>query len=336
MSLVGTTVKTAAIFGCSTTRLLPEESDFFARVRPFGFILFARNIESHEQIRSLCTALRQAVGWNAPIFIDQEGGRVQRLWAPLAREWPTPLDHAEQAGSKAPIQIFERYKEIAQELRALGITANCAPVADIARSQSHPVLRNRCFGSSPEQVTKLAKAAAEGLLAGGVLPVIKHIPGLGRAAVDSHTEPPYVRATLKELGSSDFRPFQDLCLYSMGMTTHVIFEALDQQPATVSPTVISLIRDEIGFDGFLMTDDISMEALNGPVEERSRSALDAGCDVTLHCNGQLEEMRKIATLCPLNCAKAAERMQRVMDQHSALSELVNSKKMVKEGGLHDR
>ena len=336
MSLVGTTVKTAAIFGCSTTRLLPEESDFFARVRPFGFILFARNIESHEQIRSLCTALRQAVGWNAPIFIDQEGGRVQRLRAPLAREWPTPLDHAEQAGSKAPIQIFERYKEIAQELRALGITANCAPVADIARSQSHPVLRNRCFGSSPEQVTKLAKAAAEGLLAGGVLPVIKHIPGLGRAAVDSHTEPPYVRATLKELGSSDFRPFQDLCLYSMGMTTHVIFEALDQQPATVSPTVISLIRDEIGFDGLLMTDDISMEALNGPVEERSRSALDAGCDVTLHCNGQLEEMRKIATLCPLNCAKAAERMQRVMDQHSALSELFNSKKMVKEGGLHDR
>ena len=326
MSLVGTTVKTAAIFGCSTTRLLPEESDFFARVRPFGFILFARNIESHEQIRSLCAALRQAVGWNAPIFIDQEGGRVQRLRAQLAREWPTPLDYAEQAGSKAPIQIFERYKEIAQELRALGVTANCAPVADIARSQSHPVLRNRCFGSSPEQVTKLAKAAAEGLLAGGVLPVIKHIPGLGRAAVDSHTEPPYVRATLKELGSSDFRPFQDLCLYSMGMTTHVIFEALDQQPATVSPTVISLIRDEIGFDGLLMTDDISMEALNGPVEERSRSALDAGCDVTLHCNGQLEEMRKIATLCPLNCAKAAERMQRVMDQHSALSELVNSKK----------
>ena len=326
MSLVGTTVKTAAIFGCSTTRLLPEESDFFARVRPFGFILFARNIESHGQIRSLCTDLRQAVGWNAPIFIDQEGGRVQRLRAPLAKEWPTPLDHAEQAGSKAPIQIFERYKEIAQELRALGVTANCAPVADIARSQSHPVLRNRCFGSSPEQVTKLAKAAAEGLLAGGVLPVIKHIPGLGRAAVDSHTEPPYVRATLKELGSSDFRPFQDLCLYSMGMTTHVIFEALDQQPATVSPTVISLIRDEIGFDGLLMTDDISMEALNGPVEERSRSALDAGCDVTLHCNGQLEEMRKIATLCPLNCAKAAERMQRVMDQHSALSELVNSKK----------
>ena len=162
--------------------------------------------------------------------------------------------------------------------------------------------------------------------------MIKHIPGLGRAAVDSHTEPPYVRATLKELGSSDFRPFQDLCLYSMGMTTHVIFEALDQQPATVSPTVISLIRDEIGFDGLLMTDDISMEALNGPVEERSRSALDAGCDVTLHCNGQLEEMRKIATLCPLNCAKAAERMQRVMDQHSALSELVNSQKMVKEGG----
>jgi beta-N-acetylhexosaminidase len=309
----------AAIFGCVGTVLSLAEKAFFAKADPFGFILFGRNIESADQIRALCVDLREAVGWYAPIFIDQEGGRVQRLRAPLVKEWPAPLEHVKMAGENAERVVFKRYFLIAQELRDLGITANCAPVADIARPQTHGILKNRCFGSDVPAVTRLARAAANGLLEGGVLPVIKHIPGHGLAQVDSHKDAPVVSAAKASLASSDFAPFKALNDLPMGMTAHVIYQDIDVRPGTVSEKIIKLIRDDIGFEGLLMSDDLSMQALGGTIAKRAKAVLGVGCDLVLHCNGEMDEMRNITDSIGEMSALGQLRANKVIALHNSLS-----------------
>ena len=280
----------AAIFGCDGTILTREERAFFADANPFGFIVFDRNLESADQIRGLTSDLRDAVGWNAPVFIDQEGGRVQRLRGPLATDWLPPLDHVAALGEDAVEGMRLRYHIIAAELTALGIDSNCAPMLDIAREGTHPFLRNRCYGTELDQVVKIGRAVSDGLIAGGVFPVVKHIPGHGLAQMDSHHEVPRITVSGAELDAVDFaafRPFTDL---HMGMTAHLLFESLGETaPATTSPSMIRRIREDIGFTGLLMTDDISMNALSGTVPERGAASVAAGCDLVLHCNGDLPE-----------------------------------------------
>lgn len=280
----------AAIFGCDGPELTADERAFFAEANPFGFILFDRNLVAPDQIRALTADLRAAVGWNAPILIDQEGGRVQRLRAPLATDWLPPLDHVAVLGAEAAQGMRLRYQIIASELRAYGIDVNCAPMLDVARPETHAFLRNRCYGSDLDQVVKIGRAVADGLLAGGVAPVIKHIPGHGLAQMDSHRDLPRIDAPADLLDRIDFaafRPFADL---AMGMTAHLVYSALGEtDPATTSATMIARIRADLSFDGLLMTDDISMQALSGTVPERGAAALAAGCDLVLHCNGALSE-----------------------------------------------
>ncbi|WP_371060337.1 glycoside hydrolase family 3 N-terminal domain-containing protein [Rhodosalinus sp. 5P4] len=284
----------AAIFGCAGPHLAPAEARFFREADPFGFILFARNCESPEQIRGLTAALRDAVGRAAPILIDEEGGRVSRLPRGVGRRLPPPLDAVRAAGGRAADMMRLRYRVIAAELQSLGIDVNCAPLADIATPRTHPFLRDRCHGTTAQEVAANARAVAEGLFAGGVLPVLKHIPGHGRAEADSHLALPRVQEPACTLRETDFAPFAALADLPLGMTAHVVFADLDERPATTSPAVIRLIREEIGFGGLLMTDDISMQALEGSVARRAADAIAAGCDVVLHCNGALREMEAVA------------------------------------------
>ncbi len=299
----------AFIAGLRGAVLLPEEAAFFADSQPWGFILFARNIEHPDQLRRLTDALRASVGRAAPVLIDQEGGRVQRMGPPHWRSWMPPLEQAARAGRRAPDSFRLRYRIIAHELRAVGIDTNCAPCADIATPRTHPVLRNRCMGSDPATVSANARAAAAGLLAGGVLPVLKHVPGHGRATRDSHVELPRVDAPRPELEPSDFAPFRALADLPLAMSAHVVFSALDPQaPATTSPLMGQLIRHDIGFDGLLLSDDISMQALSGSIAARTRAALAAGMDLVLHCNGDLDEMIALAEaageMSPQACRRA--------------------------------
>lgn len=284
----------AAIFDAEGFRLTAAEKAFFRRADPFGFILFGRNIDNPDQIRALCAEMRAAVGREAPILIDQEGGRVQRLGPPLGRQWLSPLEQVVQAGAHAVQAMHLRYRLIAAELIALGIDGNCAPLVDVAGPATHGFLKNRCYGYSPEHVTEIGRAVANGLLEGGVLPVVKHIPGHGRAVVDSHKGLPVVDATRAELEAVDFVPFRALNDLPMAMTAHLTYSDIDPRPATVSPKMMRLIREDIGFDGLIMSDDISMQALNGTLPEITRAALAAGCDVVLHCNGTLEEREAVA------------------------------------------
>ncbi len=284
----------ATILDADGLRLTGEEKSLFRDVNPFGFILFARNIDTPDQIRALCCDFREAVGREAPITIDQEGGRVQRLRAPLAREWMPPLDHVARAGPDAERAMFLRYRLIAHELRVLGIDSNCAPMVDLAFDETHPFLQNRCYGSDATIVAKLGRAAAEGMLQGGVLPVLKHIPGHGRATQDSHYDLPHVSADAEDLDDMDFAPFRLLNDLPMGMTAHLVYDAIDDQPATVSAPMMAVIREQIGFDGLIMTDDLSMKALSGSLTDLSRRALSAGCDAILLCNGTLAERAEVA------------------------------------------
>ena len=284
----------AAILDADGLRLSAEEAAFFRDVNPFGFILFARNIDTPDQVSALCGDFRMAVGRDAPITIDQEGGRVQRLRGPFWREWVPPLDFVRRAGAGARQAMYLRYRLIADELRALGIDSNCAPMVDVAVPGTHEFLRNRCYGTNPATVAELGRAAAQGMLDGGVLPVLKHIPGHGRATQDSHYDLPHISDDIRELDACDFAPFRELNDLPMGMTAHLVYDAIDDAPATLSPRMMKLVRDEIGFQGLIMTDDISMKALQGSLSDLSRAALDAGCDVVLHCNGTLQERRDVA------------------------------------------
>ena len=288
----------SVIFGCAGPELSPQEAAFFREADPFGFILFARNVENPAQLRRLTGDLREAVGRDAPVLVDQEGGRVQRLRAPHWREWLPPLDTASLARDPARA-MWVRSRIIAHELRGVGIDANCAPCADIAGEATHPFLRNRCYGSDPATVTRLSAAVAEGHLAGGVLPVIKHMPGHGRATADTHHDLPRVTTPRADLSQTDFAPFRALNHLPMAMTAHIVFAAHDERPATQSPEMIRVIREEIGFQGLLMTDDLNMQALSGSLAERTAASLAAGCDIALHCKGDLAEMQEVAAAATL-------------------------------------
>ena len=289
----------AVIFGCAGLRLDPAERAFFAQAQPWGTILFARNIETPAQLTALTAELRDAVGRDMPVLIDQEGGRVQRMRGPHWRDWPPALDQCRTA--RDPVRaMYLRGRLIASELRACGIDVNCAPLADIATDDTHPILRNRCYGTALAPVIAHARALAQGLMAGGVLPVLKHIPGHGRAQADSHLDLPVISEGREELTNSDFAAFQALADLPLGMTAHLLFSKIDPSyPATLSPKMITLIREDIGFQGLLMTDDISMQALDGTIAARARAALGAGCDLVLHCNGDMREMAEIAQACPM-------------------------------------
>ena len=294
MTAVGTT---AAILGCIGPQLLPDEHAFFRDADPFGFIVFARNVETPDQLYRLTSDLRASVGRDAPVLIDQEGGRVQRLRAPHWREWSPPLD-AITAAPDLPTAcriMALRATLIAQELRASGIDANCAPVADIATDATHPFLRNRCYGTDAGSVTAIARAVADAYLAAGVLPVVKHMPGHGRAAGDTHLDLPTITTDAATLRATDFAPFRALNDLPMAMTAHIVFDAYDRDtPATQSRAMINVIRNEIGFQGLLMTDDLNMQALSGSLSDRTARSMAAGCDLALHCNGVLAEMQSVA------------------------------------------
>lgn len=287
-------IPNATILGPAEQSVTDWERGFFGDVQPLGFILFARNIDNPEQVRRLTADLRDAVGRDAPILIDQEGGRVQRMRSPHWREYLPALDQMERASD--PIRAhWIRNRLIAAELHDVGVDANCAPLADIAEATTHPFLQNRLYGRDVTTVVNAAHVCADAHLAGGVLPVLKHIPGHGRAAIDSHLNLPTVTAKRAELDAWDFAPFAALNDIAMGMSAHIVFADIDPEgPATTSPKMMDVIREDIGFDGLLMTDDLSMEALSGTVAARSKAAIAAGCDIILHCNGEPSEMEAVA------------------------------------------
>lgn len=301
-----------AIFGLSGPELTAREEQFFRAADPWGFILFGRNIADPAQLRRLTGSLREAVGRDAPVLIDQEGGRVQRLLPPHWRSWGDVLDLFDRVDEDRALDAVRlRYRIIAAELRAVGIDVNCAPVLDVAAPEGHEIIGARALGHGPAEVARRGRAVCEGLLAGSVLPVIKHIPGHGRAPADSHLALPRVSASREDLDRIDFAPFRALADQALGMTAHVVYEAIDpDRCATVSPAVIALIRGEIGFDGLLMTDDLSMRALTGPMGDRAHQALAAGCDVILHCNGEFDEMEAVAAAIPALSGPAADRAAR--------------------------
>jgi beta-N-acetylhexosaminidase len=292
-------MSSAFICGCAATVLTADEQALFADARPWGLILFQRNIVSPQQVQALVAAFRAAVGDDdAPVLVDQEGGRVQRLGPPLWPSYPPArsfgaLYHGDKlAGLNAVRQVA---RLIADDLHALGITANCLPVLDVPQPGSHPVIGDRAYADMPESVALLAQAAIVGLMDGGVLPVIKHIPGHGRAMSDSHHELPVVDASLAELRASDFVPFAAHAGAAMAMTAHIVYRSIDPKtPATLSRRVLDMVRGDIGFGGLIMTDDLSMKALTGSIAERASRALEAGCDMLLHCNGDFAEMVEVA------------------------------------------
>jgi beta-N-acetylhexosaminidase len=285
----------ACVFGCSGSILTADEAAFFRDVRPWGFILFGRNVERPEQVRALVAALRETIDRpDAPVMIDQEGGRVQRLGPPHWRRYPPARRYGASSHGRELARLGARL--IANDLHALGINVDCAPVMDVPVAGAHDIIGDRAYGARPEEAAVLGRAAAEGLIAGGVLPVIKHIPGHGRAGVDSHEALPVVVADRETLEAWDLAPFRAVSDMPMAMTAHVVYAAVDAtRPCTTSRAVISqLVRGAIGFDGLLISDDLSMKALSGDLTQRARAAHSAGCDVVLHCNGDLGEMRAVA------------------------------------------
>ena len=324
----------ATIFGCAGPQLLASERAFFREADPFGFILFARNVEDPDQLRRLTADLRDAVGWAAPIMVDQEGGRVQRLRAPHWQNWTPPLDTVDGAGSLEAAERIMRLRAmvIAAELAAVGIDCNCIPTLDVVRPETHPFLMNRCYGRDPDTVTRIGRAVADGLMAGGVLPVMKHMPGHGLSHVDTHHDLPTVDVGLEELRAVDFAPFRALRDLPMAMTAHLVFAALDaNRPATQSPVMIRVIREEIGFEGLLISDDLNMRALAGTLGDRTARTIAAGVDIALHCKGDMDEMVEVAAaagvmgpaaLARAEAAVAARRVGNV-DVAAALAELAH-------------
>ncbi len=303
----------AFITGISGLELTADERAFLRAERPWGFILFKRNIDNPAQVAALVEELRGTTGdLGAPVLIDQEGGRVQRLGPP---HWPVYppgavfsalYDIEPDLGLRA---AWLSSRLIAADLIDLGITVDCLPLADVPIEGADAVIGNRAYGTTPAKVAAIARAVTDGLADGGVLPVLKHIPGHGRANADSHHALPIVDCSKSELEVSDFEAFRPLADLPMAMTAHVVFNALDAtQPATTSATIIDeVIRGSIGFQGLLMSDDVSMNALAGSIAERTRAIVSAGCDVVLHCNGKLDEMKAVANETPLLKGKADER-----------------------------
>ena len=304
----------AFITGCAGTILTSDEESFFAHTAPWGLILFRRNIENPEQVRALVSAFRAIVGRpDAPVLIDQEGGRVQRLAPPHWPVYPPAAVFAGIADAGDEPRAIEATRLgarlMADDLADLGINVDCVPCADLRLPEGHGIIGDRAYGDSPAPVAVLARAASEGLVSGGVLPVLKHIPGHGRARADSHESLPVVDTAREELEATDFEAFRLLADLPLGMTAHVVYSAIDpDNPATTSKRVIDeIIRGHIGFDGALMSDDLSMGALKGSLASRAEASFAAGCDLALHCNGKLDEMREVASRTPILAGEAARR-----------------------------
>jgi beta-N-acetylhexosaminidase len=315
----------AFITGLEGLTLSPNERSFLRDARPWGLIIFKRNVNTPDQVTELIQSFRGIVGSEAPVLVDQEGGRVQRLGPP---HWPAfppgarygEIYDQEPAAGIAAARLAGHL--IAADLRPLGIDVDCLPIADVPAAGGDPVIGDRAYGSEPGKVAKIAKAIADGLQAGGVLPVLKHLPGHGRATADSHQRLPVVDTDRATLEAADFAAFKPLAGLPLGMTAHVVFSAIDPvAPATTSVTMVrQVIRGFIGFQGLLMSDDISMNALSGSIAERSRAALAAGCDVVLHCNGNLEEMVAVAAETPELADEAARRADAALAARNAPEE----------------
>ncbi len=292
----------AFICGLRGPGLDAEEKAFLADAQPWGLILFGRNCESPGQIARLVQSFHDAVGWDAPVLIDQEGGAVQRLKAPHWQSYPPARQFGQLYKHSRDIALNAaraNARLIAHDLHTLGITVNCAPVLDVAAPKTHQAIGSRAYSDDPQAVAALARAVAEGFMEGGVLPVMKHAPGQGRAEHDTHFDPAIVNADAATLEAVDLLPFIAMRDCPIAMTCHVIFSAWDDQPVTLStPVIQTIIRDRIGYDGLLLTDDISMKALHGSMEGKVRGALGAGCDIALHCNGDLDEARAVAAASP--------------------------------------
>ena len=328
----------AFICGCAGLALSREERAFVRESDPWGLIVFKRNVDDRDQLRDLIRTFRDFVGRaDAPVLIDQEGGRVQRMAPPRWRAYPSA--GAIEAGlspfeAESAARLIARL--IAHDLSEVGITVDCAPVLDVAELATHAVIGSRAFSQRPERVAAMGRAFAEGLLAGGVLPVVKHLPGHGRARADSHHELPVVEASRKEL-ERDFLPFAELRDLPMAMSAHVVFSALDPvRPATASRIVVQeIMRGKVGFAGLIMSDDVSMKALRGPFDERARTIFEAGLDIVLHCNGELEEARAVASVAPelsgeslrrAGAAMAARVVPQALDLDEAEAKLASIKK----------
>ncbi len=315
----------AFITGLSGLNVSANERAFLREAQPWGLIIFKRNVNTPQQVTELTKSFRDAVGWAAPVLVDQEGGRVQRLGPP---HWPIfppgarygAIYDRDVASGLAAARLGGHL--IAAELSVLGIDVDCLPLADVLAPGGDPVIGDRAYGTEPGKVAAIAGAIAQGLLAGGVLPVLKHLPGHGRASVDSHAKLPVVDTDRATLESTDFAAFRPLASLPLGMTAHVVFSAIDPvAPATTSVTMVrEVIRGFIGFRGLLMSDDVSMKALSGTIAERSRAAFAAGCDVVLHCNGDLNEMSAVASQSPELKGEAAQRAAAALAQRKAPEE----------------
>ena len=315
----------ACILGLEGLELTPEERKFFSDTQPLGFILFRRNIETPEQVKALVASLKALVEHEALILIDQEGGRVRRLRPPHWPDYPAAGRYAEVTNDPNEERELVRLgaRLMAHDLAELGINVDCAPVLDVPQPDAHEIVGDRAYGHTPQDVAVMGRAACEGFLAGGVLPVIKHIPGHGRAGADSHMDLPRVDAKLEDLMRGDFYPFQVNADMPIAMTAHVLYRAIDKRnPATTSKKCLKIVRDVIGFDGLLVTDDLSMNALSGTLGKRAKAALRAGVDVVLHCSGQMAEMKQVVHETPklkgesLRRARAA--IKRILRVHEPL------------------
>ncbi len=315
----------AFITGLAGLTISANERTFLRDAQPWGLIIFKRNVSTPAQVSELVQSFRDALGWEAPVLVDQEGGRVQRLGPP---HWPAyppgarygALYDREPASGIAAARLAGHL--LAADLRSLGIDVDCLPIADVPVADGDEVIGDRAYGREPGKVAAIAKAIAEGLQLGGVLPVLKHLPGHGRATADSHHRLPVVDTDRATLEATDFAAFRPLAGLPLGMTAHVVFSAIDPvAPATTSVTMVrQVIRGSIGFQGLLMSDDISMKALSGTIAERSRASLAAGCDVVLHCNGELSEMAAVASEAPELSGDSAKRADTALAARSAPEE----------------
>ncbi|MGB6350079.1 MAG: beta-N-acetylhexosaminidase [Pseudolabrys sp.] len=315
----------AFITGLAGLTISASERAFLREAQPWGLIIFKRNVSTPAQVTELVQSFRDAIGWEAPVLIDQEGGRVQRLGPPHWPIYPPGARYGElyarvPASGIAAARLAGHL--LAADLRSLGIDVDCLPIADVAVAGGDEVIGDRAYGSEPGKVAAIAKAIAEGLQLGGVLPVVKHLPGHGRATADSHHRLPVVDTDRATLEATDFAAFRPLAGLPLGMTAHVVFSAIDPvAPATTSVTMVGqVIRGLIGFQGLLMSDDISMKALSGTIAERSRASLAAGCDVVLHCNGELSEMAAVAGEAPELSGESAKRADAALAARSAPEE----------------
>lgn len=320
----------SAVFSVEGEKLTHAEKSLFSAAQPFGFILFGRNCASPEQLKRLTNELRTCVGWNCPIMIDQEGGRVARLKPPHWDEYPPARYYGEKIErGEGILRLRQDMTDMAKILLGLGIDVNCAPVCDVLTDKTHDVIGNRSYGANPEIVLEAVTETALAFLDAGVTPILKHLPGHGRACVDSHHNLPVADTSLDELRKTDFYPFAELAKKPFapacwGMVAHIIFSQIDPDfPATLSKTVINdIIRGDIGFNSLLFSDDLDMKALEnyGSIAERANLSLQAGCDLALYCWAKIEIMEQMAAELPPLSAKGWERWQASLSANWSVTE----------------